>query len=145
MSSGTSLTLAGDVSGTASGPTLTTTLASVGTAGTYVSVVTDVHGRVISGKPWQRGTASAATYTVNALDSYVGVTYAAGAATVTIPAGSAEGRSLLIKDETGNAFVNNITVNASGTDKIDGAASTLINVNYETINLMYSASSWWIV
>jgi len=145
VTSGLALAVTGDITGTASGATLSTTLTAVGTPGTYASVITNAAGQVISGKSWQRGTASGATYTVNALDTYVGVTYAAGASTIIIPTGSSEGRQLLVKDEIGNAFVNNVTINASGTEKIDNVTMTLMNVNYQAINLVYSASSWWIV
>lgn len=41
-----------------------------------------------------------------------------------------DGDRLLIKDETGNAGTNNITINRSSTDTIEGLTSKVINTNY---------------
>jgi hypothetical protein len=49
------------------------------------------------------------TYTVQDGDWYIGVNYA-GAVTITIPASATNGRVLVIKDESGNASTNPITV-----------------------------------
>lgn len=49
------------------------------------------------------------TYTVQDGDWYIGVNYA-GAVTITMPASATNGRVLVIKDESGNASTNPITV-----------------------------------
>lgn len=53
VTAATDLTATGDVTGTSSGAGIALTLASVGTAGTYVSVTTDAKGRVTAGSTTQ--------------------------------------------------------------------------------------------
>ena len=45
------------------------------------------------------------------------------------------GQILLIKDEGGNAETNNITINASGADNIDGQNSIVLESSYASIQL----------
>jgi len=45
------------------------------------------------------------------------------------------GRLILIKDLTGNAAVNNITVIAFQGQKIDGAPSVVLNTNFGVLHL----------
>ena len=145
VTSGVNMSATGDATGTASGSTIALTLAPVGVAGTYISVVTDAKGRVVSGSNWSRATVSGATYTVAPTDTYLGITGTSTTpVTINIPAGSTEGRSLQLKDEGGNAFNNAITVNCGGSETIDNATSMLMNVNFEGLTLRYSNSKWWI-
>lgn len=51
------------------------------------------------------------------------------------------GQKHIIKDSVGSAAANNITVTPSGKN-IDGAASSVINVNYGSINIVYNGSEW---
>lgn len=149
VTAGANLSATGDATGTASGNSIALTLASSGvTAGTYNSVVVNTKGIVTSGSftsnvPTRRAV-TAATYTVAAGDTYIGVNFA-GAVNITIPLGSTEGRTLTIKDESGAAFTNNITITATSTDVIDGAATTVLNVNNESLTLYYSGSKFWII
>jgi hypothetical protein len=53
VTAATNLAATGDVTGTSSGAGIALTLASVGTAGTYVSVTTDAKGRVTAGSATQ--------------------------------------------------------------------------------------------
>ncbi len=51
------------------------------------------------------------------------------------------GQRHIIKDTVGSAAANNITVTPSGKN-IDGAASSTINVNYGSIEIIYNGTEW---
>jgi hypothetical protein len=89
-----------------------------------------------------------AAYTVLATDRTVAYTTLTAARIVTLPASSAypTGTHLLILDETGNCSVTNtLTVNAAGSDTIDGAALAVINQAYGFIGLESSGTGHWTV
>ena len=71
---------------------------------------------------------TSANYTVTATDAIVGVDVSAGPVTITLPAANAfaDGQTLIINVEAGNAATNNVTINAAGTDTIDGGTSVSI-------------------
>ncbi len=96
------------------------------------------------------GTTSVTTSThkLNDQDYYIGVNYA-GAATVllTNAKGIENGRELIVKDESGLASANNITISANNitiSATIDGAASYVINTNYGKVNLIYN-NGWFTI
>lgn len=80
------------------------------------------------------------TYTVSSEDYYIGVNYA-GPTTITLPATPSSGRMLIIKDESGNAETNPITVH--GTVDND-AGGFVIQINNGAIQLIYR-NGWRIV
>lgn len=55
------------------------------------------------------------------------------------------GKMLIIKDETGQAGTNAITIDASGTQLIDGQSTYLLNVNYESVSIVSDGNNWSIV
>ena len=63
--------------------------------------------------------------------------------TVTLPSAgdSAAGRFFLVKDSTGTAATNNITVTASGTDTVDGAGTYIISSNYGSAMIISRGNS----
>ncbi len=137
--------ISGDATGTYSGANVTLTLAASGvTAGTYSTIVVNSKGLVTQGiggnALWSRLAVTTSAATVGTATTYVGVSYAGGV-TVTLATGSIEGRILYIKDESGAAYTNNITISAP-TDTIDSATTTLLNINYEGIQLIFSGSQW---
>jgi hypothetical protein len=69
-----------------------------------------------------------------------------GAVTATIVplASPTTGQKHIIKDSAGTAAANNITITPSGKN-VDGAASTVININYGSVTIIYSGSEWLIV
>lgn len=83
-----------------------------------------------------------ATYTAKAGDRVIGVNRA-GAVTITLPSAEVRpGRSYTIKDESGAANSNNITVATEGSETIDGSATDTISDNYGGA-LYYSDGSNW--
>lgn len=81
-------------------------------------------------------------YTVLPTDDFIGVGTNTGPVTVLLPDAPLVGRTYIIKDTTSNASTNNITVTTvSGTDDIDGAATTVMNTDYESLEFIYGGSS----
>jgi hypothetical protein len=80
------------------------------------------------------------TYTVTDQDYYVGVNYA-GPVTITLPLIPSSGRMIIIKDESGNAETNPITV--QGTVDND-AGGFIIQINNGAIQMIYR-NGWRIV
>jgi hypothetical protein len=91
--------------------------------------------------------ALATPYAVAVDEDYVLVNPAVPAPfVVNLPAGATHNTGVVtIKDKTGTATVNNITVNANGAETIDGAGSFLVPINYESITLVFSGTEWSIV
>lgn len=70
---------------------------------------------------------------------------AAGAITVTLPTPT-NGRTLVIKDISGAATTNNVTIARHASENIEGvAASYLIQVSYGTVILYSDGTNWWII
>ena len=86
-------------------------------------------------------TVTAPAYTITNEDFYVGVNYA-GPVTITLPATMYNGRMYFIKDESGQAAVNPITV--QGTIDND-AGGIIIAQNNGGVQLIYSNNSWRII
>lgn len=68
----------------------------------------------------------------------------AGAMEIVLPAGVARGgRKLEIKDITGDANANNITVTPAGAETIDGLAPWVININYGSLVIDPKPAGGW--
>lgn len=90
-----------------------------------------------------RSITGATTLDTTTTDYIVLANSTSAAFTVTLPAVTS-GRKIIIKDSGGSAQTNNITVSpASGT--IDGAASFVINNNYQSIDLVSDGTNWFVV
>lgn len=92
-------------------------------------------------------TITSATYTESRSNvNYYGVNRA-GAVTVNLvdPQSNEalEGRIITIKDESGAAGANNITVQTVNTRNIDGAASVVISSNYGRVTLVKRGNNYW--
>jgi hypothetical protein len=81
-----------------------------------------------------------ATYTVEDTDYYLGVDYA-GPVTITLPVSASSGRVLVIKDESGDASTNPITV--SGTIDND-SGGFILKLNNGGVQMIYR-SGWRII
>lgn len=79
--------------------------------------------------------------TINAAqDCIIGVNVA-GAAVINLPAG-AEKQVFFIFDSSGAAGTNNITINPNGVETIRGAASFVLNKNYQGIAVAFTGTNW---
>lgn len=54
------------------------------------------------------------------------------------------GRLFRIKDSTGNAGVNNITINSLG-GNIDGSPSYIMNTNYQAVTIQSNGLNWYLI
>jgi len=62
-----------------------------------------------------------------------------------LPLNAPNGKSLFIKDATGNSFKSTITVLTQGADTFeDGSVQQFINTPYESIQLAYNTNKWYI-
>jgi hypothetical protein len=94
-----------------------------------------------------------ANYTVVRSDCVVAVTDTTAARTITLPTSStfcaavsagAVGKFLIIKDESGAAGTNHITITPNGTETIDGVnASVTISTNYGVVRLYADSNGHW--
>jgi hypothetical protein len=77
---------------------------------------------------------------------FIGVDTTNKPVTITLPRGAdvSSGKTLLIKDEGGNASNNAITVTTSDGAQIDGNGSIALVADYASINLYYNGSGWHI-
>lgn len=68
-----------------------------------------------------------------------------GGDTVTLPSAvtAGRGKTFIVKDATGTATVNNITINTSS-GNIDGAATKVLNLNYGTVTVRSDGTNYFI-
>lgn len=97
----------------------------------------------IAGNVFNR-TATAVTYTILNTDYYIGVTDTSIARTISLPAVPlAEGQTFLIKDESGAAGTNNITIDVdAAATTIDGAASYILDSNFGGVYIFYDGTEY---
>lgn len=72
----------------------------------------------------------------------------AGAATVVLPATGNDGsekRSFYIKDFSGLAQTNTITISSAGGKTIDGVSFALLNSGFSHIHVVYDGNDWKII
>ena len=80
-------------------------------------------------------------YVVGLTDSFIGVNSSGGAIVIQLPDAPVEGRTFIIKDDSGNAATNNITITTvSGIDTIDGLTSFTMNTAFQSTQIMYAGS-----
>lgn len=89
----------------------------------------------------------AISYAAFFYDYYIGVTSTAAARTITLPtAGLIKNQSFIIKDESGGAGTNNISVVvAGGVKTIDGLTSYPININYGSVTVVYNGTNFFTI
>jgi hypothetical protein len=103
-----------------------------------------VGGKVFLDKQTTIDTGTDFPYTVDADDFYIRIEDGGTiGGTITLPTATGTGRVLVIKDTTGSAGSASFTVQRSGSDTIDGATSTSINTNFQTIRLIDAVSGKW--
>lgn len=82
-------------------------------------------------------------YVALSTDIFIGIDSSGGARQVNLPNAPATGRIFAVKDYTGSAATNNITVTTvGGVVLIDGAATYVLNTNYQSIQLIFNGTSY---
>jgi hypothetical protein len=80
-------------------------------------------------------------YAIQDTDYFIGVITSAEY-TITLP-DPVEGTVYVVKDISGNAATNNITIN--NTSPIDGAATAVISTDYGSLTFVFVANAWSII
>ncbi len=88
---------------------------------------------------------SSATYSPNGTEGVLSVTRTAtGTCTISMPlAADYKGRSLLVIDSGNNAATNNITLNRSGSNLLDGSASFVMSTSRQRVMWESDGSNWY--
>lgn len=88
-------------------------------------------------------TVASSPYTVQSTDNLIYVDTSGGAVTILLQASAARlGVPLTIKDVTGNALTNNVTITPNGAEVIDGLSSYPLNFAYAGVRLNPRTSSY---
>lgn len=118
------------------------------TAGAGITVTPGANTITISGSgtdTYNYTNVNTTPYVVQAADQYLGVDSSGGARTIQLPNAPATGKTFVIKDRTGSANTNNITVTTvGGAVNIDGATSYTMNTQYSSINVLFDGSTYQI-
>jgi hypothetical protein len=82
-------------------------------------------------------------YTVLATDYYISVDSSGGPVSILLPNAPTTNRTFIIKDRTGSGSTNAITITTvGGVVLLDGAVNQVMNVDYESMNLMFNSVSY---
>jgi hypothetical protein len=90
-------------------------------------------------------------YSLQMGDHYIGVDTSGGAITINLPDGTSsvnanQDQSFIIKDVSGDAGTNPITITTvGGTVTIDGATSKLINVAYGALTIKFDGTNYFLI
>jgi Flp pilus assembly pilin Flp len=89
-------------------------------------------------------TATAISYTVLVTDYYVGVTDTSAARTMSLPNAPTTNQVFVIKDESGAASVNNISITTvGGAVLLDGLTTIKISQNYGAVKVIFNGTSYF--
>lgn len=94
----------------------------------------------LAGERLQLTTVNTSPYAVLSTDSNLMVD-TTSARTINLPASPIAGDAYRVKDSTGTAATNNITVSGNGKN-IEGTASATINTNFASLFLVYNGTQW---
>lgn len=113
-------------------------------AGSGISISTSTSTIVISavGADLISVYGTTSSYTVSAIDEYIGV-YSAAAVTITLPLGIA-GRVYTIKDEYGQGS-GKITIQSQVGETIDNKVNYIISVPNQSISVVFRTPQWRII
>jgi len=67
------------------------------------------------------------------------------AVTLTLPPSPPIGTNYIIKDSSGSAGTNNITVSANTGNTIQGSASTSITTDFGSVQIIYDGTNKWLI
>jgi len=123
----------------------------------YASRITDLEAPIegsdavnkdyVDNQIFDRVEVNSSTYTLTSSDDLIAVLYTlTGGVTLTLPEISSVGqKQYTIVDEGGNAFVNNIDINSSGSDLIIGVGGVTISQNYNSLTLYNNGTDQWFI
>lgn len=118
------------------------TVASNGITTFDITTATKAHFAFSAGITVLRSSTAASVN--SARETIIGVTSTAAPRTITLDTDDViDGNIIIVKDESGGAGANNITVDTEGAETIDGAASITISVNYGVARLYSDGSNWF--
>jgi hypothetical protein len=86
----------------------------------------------------------AANYNVQNFDYFIGFDTVTTTYTLTLKLAPNTGQYYIVKDVTGHAATNNITISGNGKN-IDGAANYVIAINFGSVGIIYDGTRWNIV
>ncbi len=82
-------------------------------------------------------------YVVLTTDEYISVNSSGGAIVVQLPNAATLGQAFIVKDRTGSAATNSITITTvGGAVTIDGATTFVMNTNYQAVQIMGNGTSY---
>ena len=81
------------------------------------------------------------TYVVNDTDFYIGVNFA-GPVSIIIPSAPDSGREIVVKDESGNCEIHNITISGPIDNDANGA---ILAVNNGALHMLFRGDYWRII
>lgn len=82
-------------------------------------------------------------YTVGATDYFISCDPTAGVITILLPNSPGPRREFIVKDRTGQAQTNNVTITTpGGIDTIDGLTSYIFTDNYESLEMLFNGLSY---
>lgn len=85
---------------------------------------------------------TASPYDALVTDDILRVNFAGAATIYLLASATRNGKDILIKDTSGNASTNNITIVPSGAETIDGLTSVTINTDFGGFRLSPTAAGW---
>lgn len=105
--------------------------------------VATVINNILPGKKYTAITHANSPYTVLGSDEYISCDATGGTIQILLPNTTTKYREFTIKDRTGDASVNNISVTTvGGVVTIDGETTYTIAGNYGAINLLFNGTSY---
>lgn len=85
-------------------------------------------------------------YTVLDADRVILVDCSGGAVTLDLPAAAtATGRVIAVKDSSGDAATNNITIDGNASETIDGSATYVFSSNYLAAAFLSTGTEWLVI
>ncbi len=114
----------------------------------YLNVVVDSANKlstIVGITPYAYTNVNTTPYVVLVTDVYLGVDSSGGAIQINLPNAPVVGRVIVIKDRTGSAAINAITVTTvGGVVLIDGAITFVMNTNYQSIQVLFDGTTYQI-
>lgn len=91
-------------------------------------------------------TSKSANYRASYYDQIILADSTSGAVTITLPTAiGGTGQRYTVKDWKGKAATNNITIATTATQTIDGAATKVMNVNYQSYTVVSDGANWSVI